>query len=124
MPDCFAERLATAVKKKKTPLIVGLDPRWDSLPPALLQRATEHPGVSPVEAKAAAYRDFCLGVIDVIAPLVPAVKPQAAFFEQLGWPGMKALAEVIDVARARGLLVVADCKRNDTDGLGRHLRRK
>src|SRR4029079_1087926 len=47
------------------------------------------------------------------APLVPAVKPQAAFFEQLGPPGMAALAEVIDYARQRGVVVILYGKRND-----------
>jgi orotidine-5'-phosphate decarboxylase len=52
-------------------------------------------------------------VIDVVASLVPAVKPQAAFFEELGPPGMQALADVIAHARGRGLLVIFDGKRND-----------
>ena len=62
---------------------------------------------------AAAYGQFCREVIDVVAPLVAAVKPQAAFFEQLGPPGMAALADVIHYARQRGLLVILDGKRND-----------
>jgi orotidine-5'-phosphate decarboxylase len=52
-------------------------------------------------------------VIDVVAPLVPAVKPQAAFFEALGPEGMIALKDVIDYARTKGLLVILDGKRND-----------
>lgn len=66
-----------------------------------------------MERRAAACLLFCRGVIDVVAPLVPVVKPQAAFFEQLGPPGMVALAEVIRHAAASGLLVVLDGKRND-----------
>ena len=62
---------------------------------------------------AAAYGRFCREMIDVVAPLVPAVKPQAAFFEQLGPPGMAALAEVIRYAQQQGLLVILDGKRND-----------
>ena len=92
-----------------TPAIVGLDPRWDELP-APIQAA--HAGGGAGE-RAAAYADFCRGVIDVVAPLVPAVKPQVAFFEQLGPPGMQALADTIRYARERGLLVIADGKRND-----------
>ena len=67
----------------------------------------------PFAAKAASYLRFCREVIDVVAPLVPAVKPQAAFFEQLGAPGMEALARVIEYARSKQLLVVVDGKRND-----------
>jgi orotidine-5'-phosphate decarboxylase len=63
--------------------------------------------------KAAAYETFCRGVIDVVASLVPAVKPQAAFFEQLGPDGMVALGRIIRYAGEKGLLVILDGKRND-----------
>jgi orotidine-5'-phosphate decarboxylase len=72
----------------------------------------ERDATSPA-AKADAFRRFCQGVIDVVAPLVPAVKPQAAFFEQYGPAGMQALAEVMRYARQAGLLVILDGKRND-----------
>ena len=79
------------------------------MPPAL---APDSPQPRPAET-AAAYGQFCRQVVDVVAPLVGAVKPQAAFFEQLGPPGMAALAEVIQYARQKGLLVILDGKRND-----------
>jgi orotidine-5'-phosphate decarboxylase len=62
---------------------------------------------------ASAYANFCIDVIDVVAPLVPVVKPQAAFFEEIGPLGMAALAGVIEHARSRGLIVIVDGKRND-----------
>ncbi len=71
------------------------------------------PSVSEAMPCASAYLDFCCGVIDVVAPLVAVVKPQAAFFEELGPPGMTALAEIIRYAQDRGLLVILDAKRND-----------
>ena len=86
----------------------GARPALAQLPPGLLEPAASSPA-----AKAAAFRRFCCDVIDVVAPLVPAVKPQAAFFEQLGPAGMQALAEVIQHARREGLLVILDGKRND-----------
>jgi len=104
----FADRLAAAVKRRGNPVLVGLDPRWEQLPQPLRGSATTEPA-----ARAASYETFCQGVIDVVAPLVPAVKPQAAFFEQLGPPGMTALQRVIEYAHGRGLLVVVDGKRND-----------
>jgi len=75
-------------------------------------------GIRPADGASAdeqaeAYSQFCRGVIDVVAPLVPAVKPQAAFFEQLGPPGMSVLADVIRYAQEKGLLVILDGKRND-----------
>ena len=104
----FGERLVEAVKSRGTGVLVGLDPRMDLIP-EIMREGREN---SPAE-HAEIYRRFCRGVIDVIAPLVPAVKPQAAFFEELGPPGMQALADVIRYARERGLLVIVDGKRND-----------
>jgi orotidine-5'-phosphate decarboxylase len=52
-------------------------------------------------------------VIDSVFDLVPAVKPQTAFFEQYGIPGLLALADTIEYAREKGLLVIVDGKRND-----------
>src|SRR5207244_9938468 len=102
----FADRLIAAVRDKRTPVLVGLDPRAQNLPAGMLAG-------DGLEATAQAFATFCRGVIDVVAPLVPAVKPQAAFFEQLGPAGMVALKEVIDYAAAKGLLVILDGKRND-----------
>ena len=103
----FGDRLAQCVIDKATPVLVGLDPRREQLP-ACLQPATDDP-----EEVANAYETFCRGIIDVVAPLVPAVKPQAAFFEQLGPSGMVALARIIRHARSSGLAVILDGKRND-----------
>ena len=100
----FADKMSDAVKRCGNPVLVGLDPRWEQLPDLFKQ----HP-----EAKPAAYRQFCCEVIDVVAPLVSIVKPQAAFFEQLGPKGMEALGQVILHARQQGLLVIVDGKRND-----------
>jgi orotidine-5'-phosphate decarboxylase len=105
----FSDRLAAAVRQQKTPVVVGLDPRYENLPTSL--QSVEH-GTDSAH-RASAYRAFCRGVIDVVAPLVPAIKPQAAFFEQLGPTGAGALADVIRYARDRGLLVIVDGKRND-----------
>ena len=103
----FADRLAEAVTQKNTSVLVGLDPRAERLPEAVAA-ASDTP-----QDVAAAYQQFCFGVIDVVADLVPAVKPQAAFFEQLGPHGMQALAAVIKHASERGLFVLLDAKRGD-----------
>ena len=109
MLSSFADRLADAVRRQRTPALVGLDPRFESLPESLRKNIEEN----NFAAKAAAYRQFCCDVIDVVAPLVPAMKPQVAFFEELGPPGLAALADVIAHARKQSLLVVVDAKRND-----------
>jgi orotidine-5'-phosphate decarboxylase len=104
----FIDRLATAIQQKRTPVMVGLDPRVDHLPSPLAPA-----NASDYRQVADSYRRFCCEVIDVVAPLVAVVKPQAAFFEQLGPHGMTALGDVIDHAVAAGLIVVLDGKRND-----------
>ncbi|MBX3426082.1 MAG: orotidine-5'-phosphate decarboxylase [Pirellulales bacterium] len=104
----FTDALAAAVIARRTPVCVGLDPRWDQLPAPL---AAAH--VDSTAGRAAAYLEFCRGVIDAVAELVPAVKPQSAFFEELGPPGVAALVETICHAQKRGLLVILDAKRND-----------
>lgn len=105
----FADRLIAAVRRVRNPVLVGLDPRAESLPKGFLA----DPQHASLEETAAAYERFCRDVIDVVSPLVPAVKPQAAFFEQLGPAGMVVLARVIQYAQQHGLLVILDGKRND-----------
>ena len=107
----FADRLNQKIKQTKSPLVVGLDPRFDQLP-AALKVSVSSIETTP-EDRARITTEFCKGVIDVVASLVPAVKPQAAFFEQLGPQGMLALAEVVDYAHAAGLIVIMDAKRGD-----------
>jgi orotidine-5'-phosphate decarboxylase len=105
----FADRLASAVQRLAAPVVVGLDPRWEQLPPMFHRSGTGNAG----QIKADSYAAFCNGVVDVVAPLVPAVKVQAAFFEELGPPGMQAMARVIEHAQHQDLLVIVDAKRND-----------
>lgn len=104
----FSERLSQAIRQRGNPVLVGLDPRLDQLPEGMF---SGEPG--DLKAQANAYAVFCKAVVDVVAPLAPAVKPQAAFFEEIGPHGMAALADVIAYARQKGLLVIFDGKRND-----------
>jgi orotidine-5'-phosphate decarboxylase len=104
----FADRLAAAVERKRSQLCVGLDPRVDLFP-------IEFRGEPP----AAAVERFCRGIVDAVAPYAVAVKPQLAFFEALGAAGIAAFEEVCTYARAAGLLVIADGKRNDIGSTAR-----
>jgi len=104
----FADRLTDAVDRKGTPALVGIDPRYEMLPAELRK------GDAPDRAaKAEAIGEFAARVIDVVAPLVPAVKPNLAFFEACGWEGYRAFLRTVEHARGRGLLVIADAKRGD-----------
>jgi len=104
----FADDLAEAVRRRGNPVLVGLDPRWEQLPAGFTDGVADD-----FSARAKAYQQFCYEVIDVVAELVPAVKPQSAFFEECGPAGMTSLASVIEYAQQRGLLVLLDAKRGD-----------
>lgn len=108
----FAHRLHSKIQTCQTPALVGLDPRWDLLPEDIRSAAAMQTG-SAEEQQAHAFERFCCEIIDIVAPLVPAVKPQVAFFEQLGPAGMQAVRNVIRHARQRDLMVIADAKRGD-----------
>ena len=110
----FADRLAEAVERKHSQLVVGLDPVADQLPLELRGET----GLGREYAAAACER-FCCGVIDAVAPHAVAVKPQSAFFEALGAEGWRVLEHVCDYARAAGLLVIADAKRGDIGSTAR-----
>ena len=110
----FADRLAEAVTRKQSQLVVGLDPRLDLLPMELRGEA-----VLGRAAAASSVARFCKGIVDAVGPYVVAVKPQSAFFEALGSDGFRALEEVCDYARAAGLLVLVDAKRGDIGSTSR-----
>jgi orotidine-5'-phosphate decarboxylase len=105
----FATRLNTAISRTGSVTCVGLDPRKSQLPAPLRDNVSEN---TPA-AWADAYRQFSCEIIDAVRDIVPCVKPQTAFFEQLGPAGMVALGAVISHACEAGLLVITDGKRND-----------
>ena len=109
MHYAFADRMAESVRRRG-PLCVGLDPRWEMLPAELRTKYT----VDGVPNRAAAYREFCLTVLELVHPYCACVKPQAAFFENIGWDGARVLGEICDVARTQyDLPVILDAKRGD-----------
>src|ERR687885_2223943 len=110
----FSDRLAEAVDRKRSQLLVGLDPRPDLLPLEL--RGDAHLGR---EHAAQAFARFCCGLVDAVAPYAVGVKPQLAFFEALGADGIRAFQDVCAYARAADLLVVADVKRGDIGSTAR-----
>jgi len=110
----FADRVAGAVERKRSQVVVGLDPVVDLLPVELRGEV-----VLGRDRAAAACARFCCGIVDAVAPYAVAVKPQAAFFEALGPDGMRALEEVCEYARAAELLVILDAKRGDIGSTAR-----
>jgi orotidine-5'-phosphate decarboxylase len=109
MSNHFADRLVSVCRAKGNSLCVGLDPRWDLLPREICGRFM----MATPEPMPGAFEEFCLRVLDVVAPLVPIVKPQSAFFETCGPAGLAVLQVVLRRARELGLVTILDSKRND-----------
>ena len=105
-------------QRKRSQLVVGLDPRLDLLPVELRGGRA----LGRAEAANACAR-FCCGIVDAVGRYVVAVKPQTAFFEALGADGFAALERVCAYARSAGLLVIADGKRGDIGSTARACRR-
>ncbi len=102
----FADRFLEKIDEKRTPCIVGLDPAIEKIPLHLLKGDS-------FEDVANAFREFNFAIIDKIHDLVPAIKPQIAFYEKYGAEGLKAFKDTVDYARSKGLIVIGDGKRND-----------
>jgi orotidine-5'-phosphate decarboxylase len=114
----FADALASAVLKKGAPLAIGLDPHLNQLPDFLQVRFKHLSGSKYFQEAANAVLEFNRLVLDAVEQDVVAVKPQFAFYEQLGSHGWRALEETCAYAREKGLLIVADAKRGDISSTG------
>jgi orotidine-5'-phosphate decarboxylase len=112
MMPAFTDRLADAVRSKQSSLVVGLDPVLERMPTQILDAARARHD-DPREQAAAAIVEFHSAVIEEVADTACAVKPQIAFFEQWGPPGLEAFEQTVSMARQAGLLVIADVKRGD-----------
>ena len=106
------DRLIAAIRKKQNPTVAGLDPKLSYIPDFIKSASFAQYGETLAGA-ADAILTFNRVLIDALAPVVPAVKPQCAYYEQYGWQGMRALYETIRYAREKGLYVITDGKRND-----------
>ncbi len=112
MASHFADRLFDAVKSKKTSLTVGLDPVYSRLPPAIKNHRDMNDEFDAAAAVDAIF-DFCTQAMRIIAPMVPAVKMNIAFFEKYLWEGMETYYALISEADDLGLEIIGDVKRGD-----------
>ncbi|MDF2628174.1 MAG: orotidine-5-phosphate decarboxylase [Symbiobacteriaceae bacterium] len=108
----FADRLVAGVKQKRSHAVVGIDPVLSKLPAFLRDEAAAKYGQT-ARGAAAALVGFSRLVIDAVADHVALVKPQSAFFEVHGAPGVEAFWETVRYARSKGLQVISDAKRGD-----------
>ncbi len=109
---CIADKLIEKTILTKNPVVIGLDPVLSEIPSCYkVQADNKH----PFEAVANVITDFNRDIIDTVAPFVPAVKPQIAFYEKYGSYGIKAFEATVEYAKSKGLVVIADAKRNDIE---------
>ncbi|MBN2306948.1 orotidine-5'-phosphate decarboxylase [Candidatus Peregrinibacteria bacterium] len=108
----FGDRLTHRISELNNPTVVGLDPRLSQIPEHLLSNARDEYG-NTAEGAAEAILDFNRGIIDAIYDIVPAVKPQIAFYECYGHHGFRVYEETVRYAQEKGLIVIGDAKRND-----------
>lgn len=104
--------LQEKIRRKKNPTVAGLDPKLEYIPQHLIDEAFAKYGQT-LEGAAEAYRLFSRGLIDALCDVVPAVKPQSAYYEVLGSAGIRVLEEIVAYAREKGLYVIMDAKRGD-----------
>jgi len=112
MASHFADRLCDAVKTKKTSLIVGLDPVYTRLPSAIRSHRQMNDEFDAAAAVDAIF-DFCTQTMRIVAPMVPAVKINIAFFEKYLWEGLETYYSLISEADELGLEIIGDVKRGD-----------
>ena len=106
------DRLIENIVKMQNPTVAGLDPKLDFIPASIKEKCFEKYGKT-LDGAAAALFEFNKALIDALYDIVPAVKPQAAYYEMYGWQGVKALADTIAYAKSKGMFVITDGKRND-----------
>lgn len=102
------DNLIDKIKEKNNPTVIGLDPRYEMIPKCITQKYA-----LTLEGASKAIIEFNKRLIDATYDIIPAVKPQIAFYEMLGIEGMKAFKETCEYAKQKGMLVIADIKRGD-----------
>ena len=106
------DKLIEKIAEKQNPTVAGLDPKLSYIPEHIRSASYEKYGKT-LEGAADALLQFNKGLINALCDIVPAVKPQAAYYEMYGWQGVKALTETIAYAKGKGMFVITDGKRND-----------
>ncbi len=101
------DKLINRIIAMQNPTCVGLDTAFEYLPDKMREDLATFEGASEV------ITEFNMNIIDKVCDIVPAIKVQAAYYEKYGYEGLKAFGYTINYAKGRGMIVIADCKRND-----------
>ena len=102
------DKLIEKVKEKNNPTVMGLDPRYDMIPEVVRNK---YP--NDLEGVSKAIFEYNKELIDNTYDIIPAIKPQLAFYEMFGIEGLKAFKETCKYAKEKGMIVIADAKRGD-----------
>ena len=102
------DRLIKKIKETNNPTVMGLDPRYEMIPKCVTDKYSKD-----LEGAAKAIIEYNKALIDATYDIIPAIKPQIAFYEMFGIPGMKAFFDTCKYAREKGMIVIADVKRGD-----------
>ncbi len=102
------DNLIERIKQMNNPTVIGLDPRYDILPECIKKKYSKD-----VEGACKGFLEFNKALIDATCDIIPAVKPQIAFYEMFGIEGMKVFDETCKYAKSKGMIVIADMKRGD-----------
>lgn len=105
-------RLIDKIIELKNPTVAGLDPKLEYVPQYIRDKYYEQYGKT-LEAAAEALYEYNTGLIDALCDIVPAVKPQMAYYEMYGWQGVKTFERTVRYAQSKGMYVITDGKRND-----------
>lgn len=106
------DALQELIRARKNPTVAGLDPKPEYVPEHIRKACYAQYGET-LQGAAEAIWEFNKGLIDALCDIVPAVKPQAAYYERLGWRGMEVMERTIRYAKEKGMFVIADIKRGD-----------
>ncbi len=109
----FADELVRRIAELDNPTVMGLDPKLEYIPQVLIDEAVREYPDDASKATAHAIWLFNKALIDAVYDIVPAIKPQLAYYELYGIEALKVLNKTIQYAQSKGMLVIADCKRND-----------
>src|SRR5215207_4741802 len=112
MSDIFADHLIEAIAAKNAPICVGIDPMFEMLPDEIAGPGNNR-NANDAEACVDAIFAFTTEILRIVAPLVPCVKFQSAYFEKYYWEGVEAYYSLIQEAKELGLIVIGDVKRGD-----------
>jgi len=109
----FADSLLASIESKRSHVVLGLDPDYALLPPALRDKHEALDYDDDIQRRVEAYREFLFRLLIEVEPEAVAVKPQLAFYEALGARGFRLYEELVEAAHSLGYLVIADAKRGD-----------